>query len=244
MTKTGIVTGGTKGIGRKIVEEQLKHGYQVIATYHSDDTAVEKMKFELSKFGNQLDFQKVDNSKQSDQEFFAQYIRKEYSTVDFLVNNAGISISDFSLHLDLMAWQKVLNTNLTGVFLTIKNIAPLMLKSKTASIVNISSQVGLTGNYGQIAYSAAKAGINGITKTLAQELGKKDIRVNSVAPGFIETDILNEMTKAEQQYKRNNVILERFGKVKEVADVVDFLISDRSSYINAAIINVDGGRKF
>ncbi|MFV5783190.1 SDR family NAD(P)-dependent oxidoreductase [Pediococcus acidilactici] len=244
MVKIGVVTGGTRGIGKRIVEQQLRHGNTIITTYGHNTKNAEEVTQDLRKYKGNFELRKVSVNDEKSQHELANFIRQKYGRIDFLVNNAGISISDFSLHLPLEEWERVLNINLTGTFMTVKFLVPLMLKSSNASIVNISSQVGLTGNHGQIAYSASKAGVNGITKSLAQELSRKNIRVNSVAPGFIETNMLGEMSDEELERKRSNVLLERFGKPEEIANVVDFLISERSSYVNSSIINVDGGRRF
>lgn len=244
MVKIGVVTGGTRGIGKRIVEQQLRHGNTIITTYGHNTKNAEEVTQDLRKYKGNFELRKVSVNDEKSQHELANFIRQKYGRIDFLVNNAGISISDFSLHLPLEEWERVLNINLTGTFMTVKFLVPLMLKSSNASIVNISSQVRLTGNHGQIAYSASKAGVNGITKSLAQELSRKNIRVNSVAPGFIETNMLGEMSDEELERKRSNVLLERFGKPEEIANVVDFLISERSSYVNSSIINVDGGRRF
>ncbi|APR28490.1 hypothetical protein BTW26_05465 [Pediococcus acidilactici] len=244
MVKIGVVTGGTRGIGKRIVEQQLRHGNTIITTYGHNTKNAEEVTQDLRKYKGNFELRKVSVNDEKSQHELANFIRQKYGRIDFLVNNAGISISDFSLHLPLEEWERVLNINLTGTFMTVKFLVPLMLKSSNASIVNISSQVGLTGNHGQIAYSASKAGVNGITKSLAQELSRKNIRVNSVAPGFIETNMLGEMSYEELERKKSNVLLERFGKPEEIANVVDFLISERSSYVNSSIINVDGGRRF
>ena len=244
MVKIGVVTGGTGGIGKRIVEQQLRHGNTIITTYGHNTKNAEEVTQDLRKYKGNFELRKVSVNDEKSQHELANFIRQKYGRIDFLVNNAGISISDFSLHLPLEEWERVLNINLTGTFMTVKFLVPLMLKSSNASIVNISSQVGLTGNHGQIAYSASKAGVNGITKSLAQELSRKNIRVNSVAPGFIETNMLGEMSDEELERKRSNVLLERFGEPEEIANVVDFLISERSSYVNSSIINVDGGRRF
>lgn len=242
--RVGIVTGGIEGIGRSISSLLLKEGAVVVATYYSNDKAAEKMKQDFTKYKDNLMIVKCDNRDEKKVKSLLKQIKQQFGKMDYLINNAGISSSKYLVNMDLDQWNKVMDVNLTGAFLTTKYSLPLLLKSKNSSIVNLSSQVGITGNKGQSNYATTKAGIIGFTYSLAQEYSKKNIRVNAVAPGFIDTNITNEMSNLDILDKKNNVLLERLGTTEEVANVVIFLVSSLSSYINSTVIQVDGGRRF
>ncbi|WP_317913260.1 3-oxoacyl-ACP reductase FabG [Carnobacterium maltaromaticum] len=241
--KVGVVTGGTEGIGLATSKLLLQKGAHVIITYSKNDEKAERAKKELSLISNDFNIFKSSSSVLTDVKDLSKELKKKFGHIDFLVNNAGISKSKYAISMSEKDWNDVIDVNLTGTFLTTKFLIPLMFKNG-GSLVNVSSQVGKLGNIGQVNYAASKAGVIGLTHTIAQEYGKKNIRVNAICPGFVNTEILNEMPEEELKKKIERVILGRLGEVQEIAEVIVFLLSSKSSYINSAVIDVDGGKSF
>lgn len=244
MKKIALVTGGTEGIGLAICKKLLRNNITVIGTYSNNEENANKAKEQLGKISSDFYLKKSSNNNEKDIKELAKYIRKEYGYLNYLVNNAGISKSEISLRMSNEEWSNVIDVNLSGTFYTTREMAPLLFKSEKSSIVNISSQVGKFGNVGQVNYAASKSGIFGLTHTFAQEFSKKRVRVNAVSPGFVDTSILAEMSGELLEKRKSRILLNRLAKPSEIANVVYFLLSDESSYINSTILDVDGGVAF
>lgn len=239
--KVAIVTGGTRGIGRAIVEKLADEGADIVFTYgHSSDAAEDLLKKLHEKGRKAMAIQANVNSLQHANEV-ASTTEDTLGKVDILVNNAGITRDTSLMLMTQEDWQDVLDVNLTGVFNYSKAVIIKMLKQKSGHIINISSYSGISGNTGQTNYSASKAGIIGFTKALAKEVAAYNIRVNAIAPGFIETDMLNHLSEKYKKQMLKNIPLGRLGKVGEVANTVAFLLSDDAAYITGQVIRVDGG---
>jgi len=233
--KNIVVTGGTRGIGEAIVRK-LSISNNVIFTYlNSEERAIQ-----IEKETNSKSY-KVDGRNFEQVESFVKNIIKEYSKIDVLVNNLGITDDCLFIIMNNEKWDNVIKTNLYSTFYFSKYIAKEMIKKRDGNIINVSSVVANLGNKGQINYIASKSGIEGITKAMAIELSSKNIRVNAVAPGFIETDMTNNISQENKDKIKEKILLKRFGKPEEIANVIEFLISDKSSYINGQVINIDGG---
>ena len=239
--KVALITGGTRGIGREIAKKFAKEGCNLVLNYVSDNTDVEKIKSEFNEYGIDVLVLKADVSVF----FFCENLVKEaiakFGKIDILVNNAGITKDTLIAMMKEDAFDKVIDVNLKGTFNVTKNVVPYMMKKRNGNIINISSVVGVVGNAGQSNYAASKAGIIGFTKSLAKELAPRNIRVNAVAPGFIDTDMTSVLSDKVKENINLQIPLKRMGKAEEVANVVSFLANDESSYITGQVINVDGG---
>ena len=239
--KVAIVTGASRGIGRAIALELAKEGAKVAFTYQKSDEQAKSLLKELEDMGNGgLSF-KGDVRNLSLAKEFVDQVRSFFGSLDILVNNAGITRDKALMNMEKEDWQDVIDTNLNGYFNMARSCIVTFLKQKSGNIVNISSISGISGIARQTNYSAAKAGIIGLTKALAKEVAPYNIRVNCVAPGFIETDMTNAMKDDVKEKSRNNIPFGRFGKPEEVAKAVSFLLSERSGYITGQVIKVDGG---
>lgn len=237
--KRAIVTGGTRGIGRAIVKELAAEGCSVVFTYHSSEEAARQLETEL---GNQNVFGiKADAASFEDAEKTVKFAIEKLGGVDILVNNAGITKDNLLLRMSPDDFNSVVDTNLKSVFNYTKAALKSMISQRYGKIVNISSVVGLTGNAGQANYAASKAGIIGFSKSNAKELASRNINVNVVAPGFIETDMTNKLTDQQKEAILANVPIKRLGKPEDVAKTVAFLCSSDSDYITGQVITVDGG---
>ena len=238
--KVAVVTGATRGIGKDIACNLGKNGYFVLGTSTSDIGArkITNLFKEKKIFGVGL---KLDVLSKIDCEETLKTINKKYGNVSILINNAGITSDNLFLRIKDDDWNKVLETNLTGTYLMCKNVIKQMLKNRYGRIVNITSVVGFIGNAGQTNYSASKAALTAFSKSLAKEIGSRNITVNCVAPGFIETDMTEKLSDEQKNIMLDQIPVKRLGSVKDVSNAVDFLISDESSYITGATIHVNGG---
>lgn len=241
MKKTALITGATRGIGKQIAITLAQAGYDIAINYRKENEDLKNTKQEIEQTGAKCLTLQGDVSNYEDCEKIAKEIIEEYGKIDVLVNNAGITKDTLLMRMKKEDFEDVININLIGTFNMTKNIIPYMMKNRTGRIINISSVVGISGNAGQANYAASKAGIIGFTKSLAKEVGSRNILVNSIAPGFIETamtDVLKEEIKEEIA---KTIPLKRMGKAQDVANVVKFLASEESSYITGQVIHVDGG---
>lgn len=238
--KTVIVTGASRGIGRATALLLSSQGFNVIGTYVSSDEAACALEKEAVGKGYNLKMIKADVRNVDEVENLVEKAA-ESGSVFGLVNNAGITRDNLLIRMTDDQWKDVIETNLTGVFNITRRVVPLMMKNREGSIVNLSSIVGIYGNAGQANYSATKAALIGFTRTLAKELGPRNIRVNAVAPGFIKTDMTEKLSEEIKESVRKMIPLKRFGTEEEVAEVICFLMSPASSYISGAVIEVSGG---
>ncbi len=242
--KVVIVTGAARGIGAAIAKKLGEHGAHIAFTYISDSSEGIAAEVEkgIKSFGVNAKSYRTDAGDYAQCEKFVNDVVKVFGKVDICVNNAGISKDNLLLRLTEEQWDKVIDTNLKSVFNITKQVIKPMMKAKAGSIINMSSIMGISGNPGQSAYAASKAGIIGFTKSIARELGSRNIRCNAVAPGFIETDMTHNYKDGEAgQAFLKDIPLGRFGHADEVANLVLFLASDQSSYITGQVISVCGG---
>ena len=239
--KTAIVTGASRGIGRAVALKLASLGANIVLNYRSSEEEAIKVLEEVKACGVEALKIKADISKIEEVQSMIDTAKEKFGIIDIMVNNAGITKDTLIMRMKEEDFDSVIKVNLKGVFNCMKCIAPIMLKQKCGRIISLSSVVGLTGNAGQVNYAASKAGVIGMTKSLAKELGSRGITVNAVAPGFIETDMTNGLSdKYKDEYKKA-IPLRRLGKPEDVANVIAFLASDMSSYVTGQVINVDGG---
>ena len=239
--KVALVTGGSRGIGRVIALGLSQKGINVAITYNSNSAKAEEVVEELKKNGVEALAIKGDSSIEEDVNSIVKEVEEELGTIDILVNNAGITKDNLLIRMKSEDWDDVLNVNLKGVFLCTKAVARGMMKKKYGKIINIASVVGVTGNAGQGNYSASKAGVIGFTKSMAKELASRGIRVNAVAPGFIQTDMTDVLKDEVKNEMLRNIPLNSFGTPKDISNAVNFLASEESDYITGQVINVNGG---
>ena len=241
MDKCALITGATRGIGKQIAITLAKQGYNIALNYRKLNEELENTKKEIEKIGVQILAVKGDVANFEDCENFVKQVIERFGQIDVLVNNAGITKDMLLMRMKKEDFEQVIDTNLVGTFNVTKNVVPYMMKARSGRIINISSVVGISGNAGQTNYSASKAGIIGFTKSLAKEIASRNILVNAVAPGFIETNMTDVLKDDVKQEIAKNIPLKRMGTAQDVANVVKFLASDDSSYITGQVINVDGG---
>ncbi|MBS1588769.1 MAG: 3-oxoacyl-[acyl-carrier-protein] reductase [Bacteroidetes bacterium] len=239
--KTALITGASRGIGEAIAVKFAEHGANVAFTYLSSDEKAKALEQKLAAFGVKAKAYKSDAGDYAAAETLASEVVKEFGTIDICVNNAGISRDNLLLRLTPEQWDDVMQANLKSVYNLTRQVIKPMMKARNGSIINLSSVVGVRGNAGQSSYAASKAGIIGFTKSMAQEVGSRNIRCNAIAPGFIETDMTHYLKDggAEQWFEK--IPLHRFGKPEEIANVALFLASDMSSYVSGQVINACGG---
>ena len=241
MDKCALITGATRGIGKQIAITLAKQGYNIALNYRKENEELENTKKEIEKIGVQILAVKGDVANFEDCENFVKQVIERFGQIDVLVNNTGITKDMLLMRMKKEDFEQVIDTNLVGTFNVTKNVVPYMMKARSGRIINISSVVGISGNAGQTNYSASKAGIIGFTKSLAKEIASRNILVNAVAPGFIETNMTDVLKDDVKQEIAKNIPLKRMGTTQDVANVVKFLASDDSSYITGQVINVDGG---
>lgn len=239
--KIVIVTGASRGIGKSIAEECVNQGATVIFTYLSSKEKAEALENELSANGGVAKGYKSDASKFEEAQALVDSVVSEYGTVDVLINNAGITRDTLLMRMSEEQWDEVINTNLKSAFNLTKAVQRPMLKARSGSIVNMSSVVGVKGNAGQANYAASKAGLIGFTKSVAAELGSRNIRCNAIAPGFIETEMTEALDQKVVQEWRNGIPLKRGGSPLDVANATVYLASDMSAYVTGQTIHVCGG---
>ncbi len=239
MNKVVIVTGGSRGIGAAIVKELAKSDYQVILNYNKSESEANKIKEELTSCGKTVETYKADVRSREEVKGLIQFALEKYGKIDVLVNNAGICQSKLFTDITDEDWENMIQTNLTSVFYATQEALRYMVPRKEGCIINISSIYSLTGASCEAHYSAAKAGVDGITKSLAKELGPSNIRVNSIAPGAIDTDMNKFLTEEERKELNAEIPLERMGKPEEIASCAKWLIENE--YTTGQVISVNGG---
>lgn len=237
--KTVIVTGSSNGIGAEIVTTLAKQDYQVVLNYHQSEQQAKQIQTQLEKQGKQIQIFKADVSKREQVKQLVSFTLKTFGKIDILINNAGISQTKLFTDITDNDWNNMLQTNLNSVFYCTQEVLPSMIKKKQGCIINISSIWGITGGACEVHYSVAKAGIDGMTKALAKELGPSNIRVNSIAPGIIDTNMNKELTKEEIEQIKQEIPLQKIGKTTNVAKCINWLIEDE--YTTGQIISVNGG---
>lgn len=239
--KVALVTGGSRGIGKAIALSLAKNGANVVVNYSGNEEAAQKVVEEITALGVKSIAYKANVSSSDEVAALVKNTVDEFGSIDILVNNAGITRDGLLLRMKDADWDAVIDTNLKGVFNCIKAAAKFMTRQRNGRIINISSVVGQIGNPGQMNYVAAKAGVLGLTKTAAKELASRNITVNAIAPGFIETDMTNELNEQIRNSMLTNIPLQSFGQPEDIANAVVFLATDASRYITGQTINVDGG---
>ena len=239
--KTAIITGATRGIGRGIAVEFAKQGANVAFTYNSSVDAANALEAELNEIGVKAKGYQSNAAEFDTAQELAKEVLKEFGSIDVLINNAGITKDNLLMRISEEDFDKVIEVNLKSVFNLTKAVIRPMMKQRAGSIINMSSVVGLKGNAGQANYAASKAGIVGFSKSVALELGSRNIRSNVIAPGFIETEMTAKLDEAVVQGWRDNIPLKRGGTPEDIAHACVFLASDMSSYITGQTLSVDGG---
>ena len=240
-SKVAIVTGGSRGIGKAICQSFAENGCDVAFTYNNSKESAENLATELNKMGVRAKAYKSDASSFDDSSKLVDDVISDFGKIDVLVNNAGIKKDNLLMRMDKEDFDSVVNTNLSSVFNLTKSSVRTFLKQRSGSIINISSVVGVKGNAGQSNYSASKAGIIGFSKSVALELGSRNIRSNVIAPGFIETDMTDSLPEDVINSWKESIPLKRGGNPSDVGNACVFLASDLSSYITGQVLHVDGG---
>ncbi|CEP81680.1 3-oxoacyl-[acyl-carrier-protein] reductase [Paraclostridium sordellii] len=239
--KVALITGGSRGIGKAIAIKLASYKANIVINYTSNKEHALKVKEEIESYGVKSIVIKCDVSKSDEVNNMIEEVVKEFGQIDILVNNAGITRDGLLMRMKEEDFDSVIDINLKGVFNCTKSATKYMMKKRYGKIINISSVVGLIGNAGQANYCASKAGVIGLTKSSARELASRNINVNAIAPGFIDTDMTSVLNENLKETMLKNIPQNRFGSSEDVANLVLFLVSDMSSYITGQIINVDGG---
>ncbi len=239
--KIALITGASKGIGRAIAKEFASQGANVAFTYLSSVEKGKALVREIEELGIKAVGYRSDASKYKAAENLINQVVSDFGGLDILVNNAGITRDNLLMRMSEEHWDEVIDTNLKSVFNTVKAVTRTFMKQRRGSIINITSVVGIKGNAGQANYAASKAGIIGFTKSVALELGSRNIRCNAIAPGFIETEMTDQLDEKTVQGWRDAIPLKRGGRPEDVAYCAVFLASDRSDYISGQVLQIDGG---
>ena len=238
--KIALITGGSRGIGEAIAKRYAEQGASVAFTYRSSEERAKKIEAELQAMGVKAKGYQSDASSYAQAEELVKEVLEEFGQIDILINNAGITRDNLMLRMTEEQWDQVMETNLKSVFNLTKQVIRPMMKNRSGSIINMSSVVGVFGNAGQANYAASKAGIIGFSKSIAKEIGSRGIRCNAVAPGFIETDMTDELNEKTKEAFLASIPMKRLGAPNEVADVCVFLGSDMSKYVSGQTISVCG----
>lgn len=239
--KIALITGGSRGIGRAIALELARSGVNIGISYVSNEDKANEVVEAIKEHGVKAIAVKGNVSLEEDVSNMVKTIEKELGAIDILVNNAGVTKDNLLIRMKTQEWDEVMDVNLKGTFLCTKAVSRSMMKKRYGKIINITSVVGIMGNAGQGNYSASKAGVIGFTKSMAKELSSRGIRVNAIAPGFIETDMTDVLKDEIKDEMLKAIPLNTLGNPKDIANLVVFLASDRSDYITGQVINVDGG---
>ena len=237
--KVAVVTGGSRGIGKSICLKMAESGADVALVYATNEAKANEAVEEISAFGHKVTAYKCDVSQDLEVKELIRKILSEFGRIDVLVNNAGIREDKLAFNMDYASFDKVIQTNLAGAFNMIHHTYLNFVKNNSGRIINISSIAGLNGNAGQANYAASKAGLIGLSKSIAKELGRKNVTCNVIAPGFIETDMTNELKNKQDVLQ--SIPLNKFGSPEDVANAAVFLASDEAKYITGAVLQVDGG---
>lgn len=239
--KVVLVTGGSKGIGKKVVEKFIRLGCNVAFTFNSSEDIAREMEQNLSTDTNKVKSYKMDVTNRDEIKQIVNAVIDDFSGIDVLVNNAGITADGYLMLMSDEKWDKVINTNLGSVYYASKCVLPNMIRKKSGVIINVSSVAGIIGVAGQTNYSATKSAIIGLTKSLSKEIAGKNIRVNAVAPGYINTDMLGRVNENIRSNFIKQVPLKRLGEPEDIANTIAFLASNEASYITGQTIVIDGG---
>lgn len=239
--KVAVVTGASRGIGRQIALSMAKEGAIVIVNYNGSAKMAEETVKEICEAGGQAEAVQCNVSQSDKTEEFIKYVIDQYKRVDILVNNAGITKDNLLMKMSEEEFDSVVAINLKGTFNCIKQVSRQMLKQRGGRIINISSVSGVVGNAGQANYCASKAGVIGLTKSVARELGSRGITVNAIAPGFIDTEMTAVLPEQVKERMKEQIPLKRFGKTEDIAELAVFLASDKAGYMTGQVICVDGG---
>jgi 3-oxoacyl-[acyl-carrier protein] reductase len=238
--RTALITGASRGIGRACARSLASAGYRIILAARSAEK-LEEVASELKPGGAEVFVVEIDLASSDSIAAAFSKAAKEFGRIDILVNNAGITKDGLAVRMKKLDWENVLNTNLSGAFYAVQQVLPAMMRERWGRIVNISSVVGEMGNPGQANYVASKAGLIGLTKSLAQEVGSRNITVNAVAPGFIETDMTHGLSEELKQKMLEQTPLRRIGAPEDIAAAVKFLVSEEASFITGHVLDVNGG---
>ena len=239
--KVAVVTGASRGIGRQIARTMAREGAIVIVNYNGSAAKAEEVVKEITDAGGQAEAIQCNVSDYAASQEFLSSVISKYKRIDILVNNAGITRDNLLMKMSEEDFDAVLDTNLKGAFNCTKHVSRQMLKQRSGHIINISSVSGVAGNAGQANYCASKAGVIGLTKSVARELGSRGITVNAIAPGFIETEMTEVLPEDVKKSMGDQIPLKRFGKTEDVAEMAAFLASDKAAYVTGQVICVDGG---